>query len=110
MAGPFRWLRIRRSGVHKLPERCLRWLFWNLININHIDPYINNSLGITSQTLFRFDPIVVTATKDVRTRNHFLKQIASVEVTISLPERDIRTILRLSQDNQFQQLLVRLLS
>ena len=59
---------------------------------------------VATETIFAFDPIIISSAEGVRSWCYFLKQITSVEVPIIAPKGWVRTVTRISEDDKFQKL------
>ena len=59
----------------------------------------SNILGIATQAVLALYPVVITTAKVVQARGCLLEQIAGVKMAIRTPQRDIRTIARVGQND-----------
>ena len=66
-------------------------------------------LGVTPETVLTLDPIIFSTLRNVLSDSGFEEEVASVEVTVRVPQRDIRAITRLGQDHELQESVSRAL-
>ena len=62
-------------------------------------------LSIAPETAFGLNPIVLTTPRKVFPSSDLEEEIAGVEMTVRVPQRNVRAIAGLGQDNEFQELI-----
>ena len=80
-------------------------LNWSMISVfGRCAPGCGDLPGVTPETTLDLDPITPSTPRKILSRFNLEEEIAGVEVTVCAPERDIRTITRVGQDHELQEL------